>query len=81
MPLECAAVGLARADREPAGQLAPGRITDDQVADGEVAGAADDLLRLAGRPHPADVDEAEPDRLLEPVSSSISSTRPTTRGR
>ena len=74
------AVGLARGDREVAGQHGAGQDHDDLVADGEVAGAADDLLRLAGAVGLADVDRAEADRLLEALSSSMVSTWPTTSG-
>ena len=59
-------VRLAGADVEPARQHAAGQDHRDQVADDEVGRAADDLLRLAGAVGPADVDRAEPDRLLEP---------------
>ena len=38
------AVGLARRDREPAGQHRAGQRDDDEVADGEVVRAADDPL-------------------------------------
>ena len=43
------AVGLARGDREAAGQHGTGQRDDDVVADGEVARAADDAPRLAPR--------------------------------
>ncbi len=59
------AVRLARGDREVAGQDSAGQDHDDLVADGEVPGAADDLLRLAGAVGGADVDRAEADRLAE----------------
>ena len=39
------AVGLARRDLESTGQGGPGQRDDDEVALGEVAGAADDFLR------------------------------------
>ena len=54
------AVGLPGGDREPAGQHGPGQRDRDQVADGEVARAADD----AARARLADVDLAAADRLL-----------------
>jgi len=57
------AVGLARGDREAAGQHGAGQCDGHQVADGEVAGAADDA---AGPFRVARVDLAPPDRLLEP---------------
>ncbi len=59
------AVGLAGTDLETAGKLGPRKGDDDQVALGEVAGAADDLLRLTGAVGVADVDPTEADRLLE----------------
>ena len=59
------AVRLARGDREVTGQHGAGQHHDDLVADGEVAGAADDLLGLAGAVGLADVDRAEADGLLE----------------
>src|SRR5690606_11959051 len=59
------AVRLARGDREATGQGGAGQHHDDLVADGEVAGAADDLLRLTGAVGLPDVDGAEADRLLE----------------
>ena len=43
------AVGLARGDREAAGQHGAGQRDDDVVADGEVARAADDAPRLGRR--------------------------------
>ena len=59
------AVRLARGDREVAGQHGAGEDHDDLVADGEVTGAADDLLRFTGAVGGADVDGAEADGLLE----------------
>src|SRR6185503_2259775 len=59
------AVRLARGDREVAGQDGAGQDHDDLVADGEVPGAADDLLRLSGAVGLADVDRAETGRLAE----------------
>lgn len=59
------AVRLACGDREVAGQHGTGQDHDDLVADGEVAGAADDLLELTRAVGGADVDEAEADGLLE----------------
>lgn len=59
------AVRLARGDREVAGQHGAREDHDDLVADGEVAGSADDLLRLTGAVGGADVDGAEADGLLE----------------
>lgn len=59
------AVGLPRGDRERTGQHGARQHHDHLVAHREVAGAADDLLRLAGAVGVADVDEAVPDRLLE----------------
>src|SRR5262249_44359061 len=59
------AVRLARGDREAAGQHGARQDHDDPVADGEVAGTADDLLWLSRAVGLADVDRAEPDRLLE----------------
>ena len=43
------AVGLARGDREAAGQHRAGQRDDDEVADGEVVRAADDAARLGAR--------------------------------
>ena len=66
MPSLSVAVGLARGDREAAGQHRAGQHDDDQVADGEVERAADDALgRPLGQPLPvlADVDLAPADRL------------------
>ena len=51
---------------KPARQDSPGQDADDEVADGEVVGAADDLLGLALGEHLAvlaDVDRAPVDRL------------------
>ena len=45
-PVGDVVVGRARGDREAAGQHGAGQGDDDQVADGEVAGAADDAARL-----------------------------------
>ncbi len=56
-----AAVGLARGDREVAGQRGAGQRHHDQVADGEVRCPADDVTRLGF----ADVDLDGPDGLLE----------------
>ena len=47
---------------KPAGQHRAGQRDHDQVADGEVARAADDAVDLLG----PDLHPAEPDRLLEP---------------
>lgn len=73
--VRCPAVRLAGGDREVAGQDGARQGHDDLVPDGEVAGAADDLLRLSGvslgafglggAPGLADVDGAEADGLLE----------------
>ena len=57
------AVGLARGDREVAGQHAAGQDHRHQVADGEVVGAAHDALRVAGAVGRADVDRAPADGL------------------
>ena len=60
------AVGLARSDGEVARQHGSGQHDDDEVADLEVVGAADDLLVLALGQHLAvlaDVDGAPADRL------------------
>src|SRR5690606_23488491 len=59
------AVGLARADLEPARQHAPRKDDHDAVAGREVGGAAHDVLRLTGAVGVADVDLAVADRLLE----------------
>src|SRR5699024_7154747 len=59
------AVGLTGADLETAGQDPAGQDGHDQVALGEVACAADDLLGLAGAVGLADVDAAGADGLLE----------------
>lgn len=59
------AVRLAGGDREVAGQDRAREDHDDLVADREVTGAADDLLRFAGAVGRADVDRAEADGLLE----------------
>ena len=59
-------VGLARRDGEVSGQDRSGQHDDDEVADLEVVGAADDLLVRALGEHLAvlaDVDGAPPDRL------------------
>jgi len=56
-------VGLACGDLEAAGQHPAGEHHDHQVAGGEVVGAADDALRLAGAVRGADVDGAPVDRL------------------
>ena len=65
MPCEVWPYVLRAAIAEVAGQHGAGQDHHDLVADGEVAGAADDLLRLAGAVGLADVDRAEADRLLE----------------
>ena len=65
-PVADVAVGLARRDGEAAGQHRAGQDDDDEVADGEVEGAADDALRGAvGQPLAvlADVDLAPADGL------------------
>ena len=61
-PVGGAAVGLARGDREVAGQdVVPGKRHHDQIADGEVGCTADDVARFGF----TDVDLDGPDRLLE----------------
>ena len=57
------AVGLPGGDLESAGEDGTGQGDRDEVADGEVARAADDAARLVGV---ARVDLAPADRLLEP---------------
>lgn len=59
------AVRLARGDLEAAGQHGARQDHDDLVADGEVAGTADDLLGLTRTVRLTHVDGAEADRLLE----------------
>src|SRR5699024_10195716 len=59
------AVGLTGDDLETAGQDPAGQDGHDQVALGEVACAADDLLGLAGAVGLDDVDAAAADGLLE----------------
>ena len=59
-------VGLAGRDRETAGQDGAGQRDHHEVADREVAGAADDAARPVVPVVGAGVDTAPPDRLLEP---------------
>ena len=66
------AVGLARADLEPAGQHRAGQRQRHPVADGEVDRAADHAGRLLRRPGQlavGDGDAAVPDRLLQVLGS------------
>ena len=70
------AVGLAGRDRERPGQHGAGQRDGDQVADGEVGGAADDAARLpARRRRPGTSGSVLP---FFCGSSSKSSTSPTT---
>ena len=67
-PLGDVAVGLARADLEPAGQHRAGQRERDPVADGEVSRAADHpgrFVRQALQLALGDGDPAVPDRLLQ----------------
>ncbi len=78
--LRHAAVGFPGRDRETAGQDRAGQRHHDQVAFGEVAGTADDAC---GSPVPlASPTSTVQNRMgfLNPVSSSMVSTRPTTMG-
>ena len=77
-PVGDVAVGLARADREAAGQHGAGQRDHDQVADGEVARAADDAARLAPRRRrPGTSGSSCRSSAARPSNDS---TRPTTSG-
>ena len=73
-------VGLAGRDRETAGQHGAGQRDHHEVADREVAGAADDAARPVVAVVGAGVDRHHRIGFLSPVSSSISTTRPATSG-
>ena len=77
IPLETWPYVLRAAISKPPGSTAPGRTHDDEVADLEVVGAADDLLVLALGQHLAvlaDVDGAPADRLAVLLRLELEST-------